>query len=266
MIRLGKRYLVVPDLQVREGVPLNHCSWLSHYAMDKAPDVIVFLGDIFDMPSLSSYDKRGSRSAEGKRIRRDVAAGHRALEMIVGPWRKAGWVPEMHVTIGNHEDRWDRALEESPHMLEGMFPNDDPFRFHDYSIRAHPFLKKVTLDGVRYAHFHPEGPGGKVTQTRNGAPNATEQIRRQQCSATAGHSQGLSVGIMETPSGIRRGVIAGSYYLHSEGYMRGLDRQHWRGLVLKNHVRYGQYAFSEVELSWLQAKYRRLEPIGRKVA
>lgn len=262
---LGRKYLIVPDLQLREGVPINHCHWLSQYAMDKAPDVICWLGDVADMPSLSSYDKRGSRSTEGKRVRKDVGAMHRGMEIIVGPWAKAGWCPEQHVFLGNHEYRWNLALENEPHMLEGMFANDDPFDFARYGIKEHPFLRIVTLDGVRYSHYFPHGPRGDVTQTKRGAPSAFAQVQRQMASATAGHKQGLDVACLPTTYGLRRGVIAGSFYLHKERYMHGLDN-YWRGLILKNNVRNGNYSLCEVEMEWLERKYRRLEPPGRKVA
>lgn len=265
MIRLGRKYLIIPDMQVREGVPLNHAHWLSMYAMDKAPDVICWMADTWDMPSLSSYDKRGSKKSERLRVRKDVDAGHRAMEMIVGPWQKAGWCPEQHWFKGNHEYRWDLALNNEPHLLEGMYQNDDPFQLHTYGITAHPFLKIVTLDGIRYAHYFPHGPGGRVGQTKKGAPSALAQVQRQMASATAGHMQGLDIATVSTDLGLRRGLIAGSFYLHNESYLHGLDR-YWRGLVLKNDVRNGMYALCEVEMDFLRAKYRRLEPAGRKVA
>ena len=52
-------------MQVKPGVPLNHVWWLAYYAMDVEPDTIVCLGDLYDLPSLSAYDARGSASAEG---------------------------------------------------------------------------------------------------------------------------------------------------------------------------------------------------------
>lgn len=261
---LGRRLIAVPDLQLREGVPINHLHWLSQYAMDKGPDTIVFLGDLADMPSLSSYDKRGSKSTEGRRVRKDVTAFKRGMAVILEPWAKAGWSPEIHYLRGNHEERWVRALEAEPEKLEGMFPDDDPFDLREYGVQSHPFLRPIHIDGVRYAHYFPHGPRGNVSQTKNGAPSAYEQVRRQMNSATAGHKQGLDIAVVPTTYGLRRGLIAGSFYLHNEEYMKGLDN-YWRGFILKNNVRNGEYSLCEVDMPWLRAKYRRLEPPGRKV-
>lgn len=267
MTRLGRNYLIIPDQQIREGVPLHHMHWASMYAMDKAPDVIVNMGDGADMPSLSSYDARGSKRAEGRRIRRDIDAWKRGMDALCGPWERAGWAPEKHYLMGNHEYRWHKALNETPHLLEGMYPEDDPFTpyLRGLGFVTHPFLRIVTLDGVRYSHYFPHGPSGRVGQTKKGAPSALAQVQRQMASATAGHMQGLDVATVATDLGLRRGLIAGSFYLHKEAYLHGLDR-YWTGLILKHNVRHGNYSLCEVEMDWLRTKYRRLEPSGSKFA
>jgi len=45
---------------------IDHLTWAGQYAVDKKPDVIVHIGDHWDMPSLSHYDK-GTKSFEGRR-------------------------------------------------------------------------------------------------------------------------------------------------------------------------------------------------------
>lgn len=259
-----KKVLYVPDLQLREGVPINHLLWLAYYALDKGPNRIVWSGDIFDMPSLSSYDAKGSRSHEGRRIRKDVDAGHRGMELVHNIWAREGWVPDEHVTMGNHEYRWNRALEAEPDKLEGMFANDDPYNLERYGIKVHPFLHVVELDGIRYSHFFPHNAQGNIVQDKRGAPTALAQVQRQLASATAGHQQGLSVGMMTTEKGLARGLIAGSFYLHNEPYIKG-SQNYWRGIILKHDVYRGSYGLCEVSMSFLERKYRRLEPPGRKV-
>ena len=60
------KHLVIPDVQAKPGVPLEHLDWLGQYIVAKKPDVVVCLGDFADMESLSSYDV-GKRSYEGRR-------------------------------------------------------------------------------------------------------------------------------------------------------------------------------------------------------
>lgn len=254
----GRKHLYVPDTQVKKGVPTDHIKWLAYYAMDKLTndDIIVIAGDFYDMPSLSSYDKKGSRSFEGRRLQADLQAGHDALDILWDIWSARGFEPETHVTMGNHEERFYRALNDNPDILEGLFADDNPFEFEAMGWIVHPFLKPVVIDGVAYCHYFPHNAQGGITQTKHGAPTAQAQARRQMMSATSGHKQGFDYAVVPYANGYVQGLIAGSYYLHNEGYMRGLDN-YWRGLVLKHGVHHGQYDLCQVRIDWLRDKYRR---------
>ena len=81
----GSRILVIPDTQVKPGVNTDHLEWAGRYAVKMKPDVIVHIGDHWDMPSLSSYDKKGSRQMEGKRYVQDIAAGNEAMDRFMAP-------------------------------------------------------------------------------------------------------------------------------------------------------------------------------------
>ena len=50
------KHLIIPDTQVKPEAGHEHLIWASKYAVDTKPDVIIHLGDHWDMPSLSSYD------------------------------------------------------------------------------------------------------------------------------------------------------------------------------------------------------------------
>jgi hypothetical protein len=255
------KHLYIPDLQAKPGVPLDHLYWIAYYAMDKVVDVVILAGDVYDMPSLSSYDKRGSRQAEGRRVYADLDAGDRALDILARVWAKRGFKPDMHVTKGNHEERLNRAIDEHPHLLEEVVRG---FKFKEYGWKEHEFLVPVMLGGVRYAHFFPENARGKIVQTKRGAPSAHAQVVRQACSATAGHQQGLDVAIHQTGDGLKRGLVAGSCYLHDESYMP--TNSYWRGVILKHNVRDGNYNLCEVDLDYLEQKYRRHTPRGGAIA
>jgi len=55
------KHLVIPDTQVKPNSPTDHLRWAGLYAAEKKPDVIIHIGDHFDMPSLSSWDVEKSR-------------------------------------------------------------------------------------------------------------------------------------------------------------------------------------------------------------
>ena len=116
------KIMVIPDTQVKPGVPTDHLRWAGMYAVEKKPDVIVHIGDHWDMPSLSSYDK-GKKSFEGRRVMDDIDAGIVAMQQFLEPIRaeqdrlvnnrRARWNPRLIFTMGNHEYRINRAVETS---------------------------------------------------------------------------------------------------------------------------------------------------------
>lgn len=259
--KAGKRHLMIPDLQVRKGVPLNHLYWIAMYAMDKEVDNVIFIGDVYDMPSLSRHAKRGSKTAEKQRVIEDLRAGDRVADIMTDIWFSRGFKPRVDVTLGNHENRLAREIEDNPHLLEGVCLE---FDFESFGWNTHPFLVPVNIDGILYSHFFPHNAKGQVTQTINGATSAREQARRQLASATAGHQQGIDIAVLPTDRGLRRGLIAGSCYLHNEDYMP--TNNYWRGVLLKTDVRNGDYNLVEVDLHYLHRRYGKLEPPGKKVA
>ena len=48
-MRLGKRIVVIPDTQVRPGDPTDHFDWIGAAIKDYEPDIVVHLGDHWDM-------------------------------------------------------------------------------------------------------------------------------------------------------------------------------------------------------------------------
>mgnify|MGYP000265003130 CR=1 FL=1 len=81
------RHLVIPDTQVKPNQPTEHLRWAGLYAAKKKPDVIIHIGDHWDIPSLSSWDV-GKKSFEGRRYKDDIKAGLDAMEVFLEPIRE----------------------------------------------------------------------------------------------------------------------------------------------------------------------------------
>lgn len=244
------KILVVPDLQVKPGISLAHLTHVSKYIRDKTPDVVVQIGDLWDMPSLSSYDK-GKKSAEGRRVGADFTAGCSAVEHLMEHVkRKPRWV----FTEGNHEERIKRAAELSPEL--DILP--DPCAWMtEHGWEAYPFLKVVRIGGVAFSHFFPKNSQGRVTagSSRMGAPSALAMVKANMESCVAGHRQGLDVAIYHAGRSTLRGVIAGSCYRHDEGYLGPQGNSYWRGVLMLHEVRNGTFNLMEVSLDYLRDKY-----------
>jgi hypothetical protein len=249
----GSKHLYIPDTQIKVGVPIDHLTAAGNYAVEKRPDTIVIAGDWWDMPSLSSYD-RGKLSFEGRRYRLDVEAGKAGMDRLLQPIRKTrNYRPRIVFTLGNHEERILRAVQEDP-RLEGLMGIHD-LKLAEFGLEAHQFLKPVVIDGVSYCHFYPRSASGKVMQNKSGAPNALAQLRREGRSCVAGHTQGFDIACLPFSGRQQWGIIAGSFYQHQESYLTPQGQDHWHGVVMLHEVKDGCFSPMVVSLEYLRSKY-----------
>lgn len=241
-------HLVIPDTQCKPGVPLDHLLWAGKYIAERKPDVVVHLGDHFDMPSLSSYDGRGSRAMEGKRYKADIEAGNTGLHLLMegmGSFRPK----RMILLRGNHEDRIERAINEDP-KLEGIIGYHD---FDDVKLGWEPvdYLKPICVDGIWYCHFFYHRNTGRAY-----TGSMDSRLRAIGHTFSQGHQQGLQWGRRELDNGTAHvGLVAGSYYLHSEEYRGAQANNEWRGLVVKHEVGGGTYDPMMVSLDYLRDRF-----------
>lgn len=249
----GKKIMVIPDPQIRPEVSYAQILWAAHYAVEKRPDIIVWLGDIADFPSLSSYDK-GKRSAENRRYKSDVEAVNTATKAFMKIINRAkGYNPRIVALEGNHEHRVVRAAEDQA-VWEGAISLDD-LNFKDLGWEVYDFLEVVEIEGILFSHFFPRSANGRITQSKNGAPSAAAQVKREMRSCIAGHAQTLDQAIYNTSTDTYRAIIAGSFYLHNESYIPTSGQNHWRGVLLLHQVRNGNFDLMEVSLEYLWRRF-----------
>jgi hypothetical protein len=254
---MSRRHLVIPDTQIRPGVPTDHIEWIAKYAIDKRPDVIVILGDWADMASLSSYDV-GKKSFEGRTYREDILVANDALQRLMAPieaetgrrsrGHKRRWNPRKLVTLGNHENRINVAIE-NDRKLDGLISVDDLF-FKQWGCEVYPFLEVVEVDGIAYSHYFTSGVMGRPITT------ARATLQKKYMSCVCGHKQGYDVATDYRGNGTRiTAIIAGSCYLHDEEYLNPQTNKHYRGLVMLNEVNNGEFDAMPVSLNFLQERY-----------
>lgn len=250
---MANRHLVIPDAQVKPGVRINHMDALGNYIMEWKPEVIVQLGDYYDMKSLCIYD-RDLADVSHRRYQSDIDAGDEALRRMMIPWDRAkGYKPKLVWLVGNHDDRANRLLDEQPKLRGAVSMPWDYAAKRGWHVV--PYLKPIVIDGIAYCHLFAKGANGRVTNAKFGAANARTQVLREMRSCTAGHKPGLDVHIQPIGVGSMRGVIAGSFYQHQEDYMTPQGEEYWRGVLVKHEVRRGMYDLMEVSLNYLLRKW-----------
>lgn len=240
---------VIGDTQCKQGVDLTYMSWVGHYIARKKPDVIVHIGDNWDLAALSSYDK-GQLSAEGKRLHLDIQAGTKGMELIDAEIAKIkGYKPRKIITFGNHEHRADRFVQENPE-LEGLI-GTEILAESIPTWEVHPFLKPVEVHGIYFQHF--------VANPMSGKPyGGTVQniLKNTGNSFVMGHKQVLDIALRPTLDGRHQiGVIVGACYMHDEGYKGWQGNNHFRGCVMLTEVRDGYALPSPVSLEYMRKVY-----------
>lgn len=253
----GKIHLVIGDTQVKEGVPIGHLGWIGRYIVDQFAEqdlAIIHLGDHWDMPALSQYDK-GKKAMEGRRYRRDIVAGNVGFDHLNAPlWqynhkRKKRWNPKRVFLLGNHEDRITRACEADA-QLEGALSLDD-LNAKDWGWDVAPFLEIVEIDGVSYSHYFYNPNTGRPYSGENLHPRL-KTIGR---SFTMGHQQGVLYANRPVGRLRHQGLVLGSTYLHDEKYLGPQGNDCWRGIVVCHQVECGTYDPMFVSLEFLCRKY-----------
>lgn len=253
------KIFVLPDCQVKPGVALDHLEWAGKYCAAKHPDVIVCLGDFADMQSLSSYDI-GKKSFEGRRYTEDIKVVHEAMDIFMAPIREEQdrlvknkdkrWRPKMILTLGNHEDRINRAINNDP-KLDGLISVDD-LQYGCWGWEVYPYLEVVVEQGIAFSHYFVSGVMGRpVTSARM-------LITKHHMSCVAGHQQGRDIAYGQAANGKRMtGIISGSYYQHEEDYLTIQNNIHWRGCWMLHEVNNGAFDEMPLSLEYFKRKYNK---------
>lgn len=254
---MSKRLLMIPDPQVKQGVPLQHIDAAAQAIVEYLPDIIVHIGDHWDNPALSKHEAPGSIHKEGTRIRDDIEAGNDAFRRLITPMeaeilrREDGhrkrWNPERHFFMGNHEYRVDRAVGEVP-QFEGIL---HPEMMQTPGFKRHPFLEIVDIEGVLFSHY--------FSNVQSGRPiggSIDNRLNRIGQSFAMGHQQGILFGQRQFPGSVQKhGLVAGSFYLHDEHYRDAQSNGEWRGLVVMNELENGKYDIMPLSMKYILRRF-----------
>lgn len=253
------KHCVIPDVQLKPGIDNSYLEVIGNYLVEKKPDVVVCLGDFADMPSLSSYDV-GKRSFEGRRYRHDIEVARAGMEKLLQPiWlynksaaanKKKLYKPRLVLTLGNHEERINRACEFDS-KLDGTLSIQD-LRYEEYGWEVHPFLDVVLIDGIAYSHYFTTGVLGRP------ALSARNLVIKKHMSCIQGHNQKMEIYNEYRADGkMLTGLFAGCCYLHDEDYLGPQGNNYFRGIHMLYDVKDGQFHCHSITLPYLLDRSKR---------
>lgn len=253
---MGQTHLVVPDCHATPNKPNDRATHAGRLAAELKPDVIIFLGDLWDMASLSSYDKN-KRSAEGRRYSEDLAAGHDFQDRFWHEVKKTKRkLPRRVFLIGNHEQRIERASDINPELY-GTISYDDLSLDRYYSDvvpynGATPGV--INIDGVSYGHFF---VSGVLSRPIGGQHPAYSLVTKKLQSCTQGHTHVYDWNIGTAANGAKvMGLVAGVFQDYASSYAGEAQKLWTSGVTIKRQVHKGNYEPQFVSMETLRKTYR----------
>lgn len=256
------KHVFIPDTQITPESDIKHIIAAGNYINDKKPDVVIIGGDWWDMKSLCSYDKPGSKGWEAKDVKEDYDAGCHAMDQFLATVRgttakKGGFSPKIIMLEGNHENRIHRAADDPHNSKFRSFLGTDMFRLKDYvlPINYFPFLEIVNVDGIMYSHYF-LNPDSLFTNAIGGT--IENKLRKLGHSFTMGHQQHKQTGAIYTATGERRvGLVCGRFYQEDMDYLGAQkNKQSWSGIFMKHEVNNGDYDLMEVSMKYLLKEWQ----------
>lgn len=253
---MSKIHLVLPDPHAHPDYSNERADWAGKLIVDLKPDVVINLGDMWDLASFSGYDK-GKARFHGRQYRKDLDAGLEFDDRLWAPIKKAKKKRPRRVFFeGNHEERMRRALDQQPE-LEGTIGFKD-FQLDinydevvEYTNGSTPGC--LEIDGIVYAHYF---VSGVMARAIGGEHPAYSLLTKQFQSATCGHVHVYDHCVRTDATGRRlNGLVAGVFQDYDSPWAGEVNKLWTRGLFIKRQVENGNYDLEFVSMERLKKEY-----------
>lgn len=250
MTSKAKDIYVIGDTQTKKGVR-NPLIPVAHDIGRTLPDIVVHLGDHWDLPSLCSYNK-GKNSFVSERYVEDIEAGNKAMYEfwdIISMYQafNPSWKCEFIILEGNHEYRRNKAIDEAPIQYADLFDYLVP----DYSgwDKVVSFLEIIEIQGICFSHYFVNEFTGRPIGS------AKMTLNKRHRSFVMGHKQILDYEEQPALNGGRiQGLVIGACYFHDEEYKTPQGQNHFRGCALLKNAHDGEWELDIRTLRTLDEK------------
>lgn len=251
---MGKTHVVFSDAHSHPAHNNDRAGWLGRLILDLKPDTVINLGDLGDMPSLSSYDK-GTKGFQGRTYKRDIESVLDFQERLWHPIKEAKKkMPRVVHFIGNHEHRISRAVSLQSE-LDGTIGLDDLGLPKHSTLVDYDGLYPGTLDidGVCYSHFLVSGVMGRPI---GGERHASTLVTKKLGSCTVGHTHIFDFHLRPRADGTKAQALVMPAFIDYECDWAGQSGKMWsKGLVIKRNVEDGMYDMEYVSMERLKKIY-----------
>lgn len=250
---MNNTHLAIGDCHVQQADDLVRFTLLNKLIKQRRPDKIIFIGDLIEMDSLSSFAKPGSKEKENKRLQQELHQARLAIQITLRSLPKK-YNPEIYFCEGNHEYRLQRFYDENP-IFENLIslPHWLENTLGSRNATWIPYGRYANVDGVFYTHipFRNGYPIASVVNTTGAALQLVDS------SVVFGHThrleakQALRVGTFKLITALN----IGCYFEHVPKYVEKSNPHWWRGVVLLTVYSPGQFDYETISLTQLKALY-----------
>lgn len=255
---MSKNILVLPDPHAHPDHSNERADWLGKFILDRKPDVVVNIGDLFDMPSLSSYDK-GKASFHGNSYEKDINSGLDFQDRMWQPIKKSKRKKPYSVSlIGNHEHRLNRVLEQDPHLAGDTYGvSFKNYQFENYAHEVVPYNGQTpdiwNFEGISFAHFMVSGLMGRPI---GGDNHAASLLNKNYSSCVVGHSHTVDFATRSGSNGKRiMGLVGGVFQDYQTSWAGTVNNLWWSGLVMLNNCEDGVFDPEFISMGSLRKEY-----------
>ena len=232
--------LVVPDYHAIPCVDNRRAKAIGNVIVQAKPDVVVCLGDWWDLQSLCKWSK--SFELERKRYLEDIHTGLDAMERMFNPIRRAKRkTPRFIFLRGNHENRVFDLASDLP-IYEGIIGPKD-FELKQYGWEEHDFKTAVEVEGFLFSHHFASGAMGRPIGGKNIGATLIREVKQ---SAVVGHSHVFDHKVNNTRAGKPIHGFSAGCFTHPtniEAWNRDTQHLYHKGLLLLTNA-------SDGDASW----------------
>jgi len=247
-----KKHLVIGDSHSKPGISNARYTWLGRMIAAEKPDVIIDIGDFYDMESLCGWDK-GKRAFQGREYKKDIEHGLDAQDRIEAELKKVkGYKPKKIRCLGNHENRISRVVEDQAEFYGTLTRSH--FQSEEYGWEEHDYLEPVKVDGIAYCHSFASGIMGRPISGENPAASL---LNKKKMSCIIGHNHVLDFATRNDAMGKKMSAVSvGCFFEHDEAYAGPQVNRMWdRGIVILNDVQAGEFDFEWWSMRRIKGKY-----------
>lgn len=184
------RFLAIPDLHQcpRHPYRTEVLTWVARLASQQKYSRVIQLGDWISADAVSRHERNETYKGKSKPL---ISEDMDNLVESLKAWehgRDPDYKPKLHVTWGNHEDRYCQFEDKTPETY-GVFSDQMKRTWQAYGWKSHPFGEIIYLDGVGFTH----APIGMMGATISGKTAGSRVCNELTTDLVHGHTHRFSV-------------------------------------------------------------------------